>query len=249
MDMEPDEVVVVGYGTSKRKNITGAVADAAPAPAPTMYDFVTTTESAVNVTYNIDLPYSIPGNGKQQNIDLATKETPAVYKYYCAPKLDGATYLIAEVADWEKLDLLSGPANITYDGTYIGETHIDAGATQEKLTLTLGTDKRVNVTRELVREFNAPRSVGSTTEQTFTYKLTVRNSRTAPVYMVLKDQYPVSTDKNIAVTLDTRATTPFTADKEDVGVVTWEGEMAAGEVRTHTFSYTVKYPKGMRLNL
>ena len=220
----------------------------APLPA-TIYDFVTTADNAVSVVYNIDLPYSIPGNGKQQNIDLAVKETPAVYKYYCAPKLDGATYLIAEISEWEKLGLLSAPANITYDGTYIGETYIDAAATQEKLTLTLGTDKRVNVTRELVREFNAPKTVGSNTERTFTYKITVRNSRTTPVYMVLKDQYPVSTDKSVTVTLDTKTTTPFTANKTDVGVVTWEGEMAAGEVGTYTFSYTVKYPKDMRLNL
>ncbi len=219
------------------------------APAPTIYDFVTTADNAVSVVYNIDLPYSIPGNGKQQNIDLAVKETPAVYKYYCAPKLDGATYLIAEISEWEKLGLLSAPANITYDGTYIGETYIDAAATQEKLTLTLGTDKRVNVTRELVREFNAPKTVGSNTEQTFTWKLTVRNSRTTPVYMMLKDQYPVSTDKSVIVTLDTKTTTPWTANKEDVGVVTWEGEMAAGEVRIHTFSYTVKYPREKRLNL
>ncbi len=242
-----DDLVVVGYGTARKSALTGAAPKAAP--TPTIYDHVTTADNALNVTYNIDLPYTIPGNGKEQNIDLATKEAAAEFKYYCAPKIDGATYLIAEIANWEELGLLSAPANITYDGTYIGETWIDASATQEKLTLTLGTDKRVSVTRELAREFNAPRAVGGNTEQTFTWRITVRNSRTAPSMLVLKDQYPTSTDRNITVVLDEKTTTPWSVNKSDTGVVTWEGSLAAGEVRTYTFSYTVKYPKGMSLNL
>lgn len=214
-----------------------------------MSDFVTLSESALDVTYDIDLPYSIPGNGKEQNIDLETKEAAAEYRYYCAPKLDRATYLIAEISNPESLGLLSAPANITYDGTYIGETWINAGATQEKLTLTLGIDRRVSVTRELAREFNAPRALGFNVEQTFTYRITVRNSRTEPVTIVLKDQYPVSTDKSIVVTLDRKNTTPWTLNKEDLGVVTWEGSLAAGEVRPCTLSYTVRYPKGTQLDL
>ncbi len=214
-----------------------------------MTDYVTASDSALDVTYNIDLPYTIPGNGKQQNIDLAVKETPAVYKYYCAPKLDGATYLIAEISNWESLGLHSAPAGITYDGTYIGETWIDASSTHEKLTLTLGTDKRVSVTRQLIGEFSATRAIGSSTEQTFTYRITVRNSQTKAVTMVLKDQYPTSTDKSITVTFDEKTTTPPTTNRPDTGVVTWEGTLEAGEVRTYTFSYAVKYPKGMSLNL
>jgi hypothetical protein len=173
----------------------------------------------------------------------------AEFRYYCAPRLDGATYLIAEIANREELDLLSAPANITCDGTYIGETWIDTSDTQEKLTLTLGSDKRVGVTRELAREFNAPRAIGGNTEQTFTYRITVRNSRTEPVDMVLKEQYPTSTDKSVTVVLDAKATTPWSVNKSETGVVTWEDSLAAGEVRTYTFSYTVKHPKDMILNL
>jgi uncharacterized protein (TIGR02231 family) len=235
-------VVVVASGASQKSIMTGSV-------VPAIYDHVVTAEGALNVTYNIDLPYTIPSGGKEQTIDLTTKQATPEYKYYCAPKLDGATYLIAEIANWEELGLLSAPANVTYDGTYIGETTIDAASTREKLTLTLGTDKRVSVTRELAREVSATRAIGGNTEQTFTWRITVRNSQTGPVSMVLKDQYPTSTDKSVTVTLDTKTTTPWTANKEDLGVVTWEGTLAAGEVRVYTFSYTVKYPRGMRLDL
>ncbi len=214
-----------------------------------MDDFITVEDNALNVVYNIDLPYSIPGNGKPQNIDLTTKETTAEYKYYCAPKLDPATYLLAEISDWQSLGLLSGTANITYAGTYIGETYIDASSTQEKLSLTLGADKRVSVTRELQREMSSSKAVGSDVQKVYTYKMTVRNNQSQPVKMVLKDQYPISTAKNIVVVLNVKETTPWTANKEDLGVITWEQELAPGETRTYRISYSVKHPQGMLLNL
>ncbi len=67
--------------------------------------------------------------------------------------------------------------------------------------------------------------------------------------MVLKDQYPTSTDNNVTVTLDTKNTTPPTLDRKDLGVVTWESEMKAGETRTYTLSSTVKHPREMHLDM
>jgi hypothetical protein len=67
--------------------------------------------------------------------------------------------------------------------------------------------------------------------------------------MVLKDQYPISTQKSIEVELQTKETTPWTANREDLGVITWEEEFKAGETKTYQISYSVKYPKGSNLNL
>ena len=211
-------------------------------------EYLTQTENELNRIYNIDIPYTIPGNGKEQSIDLQTVNAEADYKYYCVPKLDTETYLLAEISDWQKLNLLSGSAYVTYDGTYIGETFIDANTTHEKLALTLGTDKRVSVKREKMQDFSSTKFLGSDVRQVFTYKLTVRNSQNRPIMMVLKDQYPVSTQKSIEVELLTKETTPWTANKEEVGVLSWENEIAAGETKEYRMSYSVKYPKGSRLN-
>ncbi len=211
-------------------------------------EYLTQTENDLNRIYNIDIPYTIPGNGKEQSIDLHTVNAPADYKYYCVPKLDTETYLLAEISDWQKLNLLSGSAYVTYDGTYIGETYIDANTTHEKLTLTLGNDKRVSVKREKMQDFSSVKFLGTDVRQVFTYKLTVRNSQNRPIKMVLKDQYPVSAQKTIEVELLTKETTPWTANKEELGVLTWENEIAAGETKEYRMSYSVKYPKGSKLN-
>lgn len=213
-----------------------------------MEDFVTESENQLNVTYEIDLPYSIPGNGKEQSIELKSSDVAAAFISYCAPKLDYETYLIAEIAGWESLGLLSGTANVTYDGTFIGETYINADSTQDKLSLTLGTDRRVTVKREKLKEFSSKGLFGSDMKQEFAYRLTVRNNRTTAGRMILKDQYPISSNKEITVELS-KESTPFSFNKEDIGVVTWEYDMQPGETKVFNLVYSVKYPKGKELNL
>jgi uncharacterized protein (TIGR02231 family) len=213
-----------------------------------MEDFIKESDNALNVTYEIELPYSIPGNGKKQSIELKSNEMPASFMYYSAPKLDYETYLIAEIKDYEKLGLLSGNANVTYDGTFIGETYIDADSTREKLSLTLGTDRRVAVKREKLKEFSSKSLFGNDAKQEFAYQLTVRNNQNRAARMVLKDQYPISSNKEITVELS-KESTPFTFNKEDTGVVTWEYDMQPGETKVFKLVYSVKYPKGKELGL
>ena len=207
-------------------------------------DYVVTEENMLSQTFNIDLPYTIPGDGKEQNIELQTQNIAAEYQYYCAPKLNAETFLLAEIPNWEKLNLLSGNANITYDGTYIGETYINASSTHEKLSLTLGADKRIAVKRELLKDFSSSKILGNNVKQVYSYKLTVKNNRNIPVRFVLKEQYPQSTNKEIeTVWLKAETTTP-TFVKEDVGVITWEEELSAGATKEYKFSYSIQYPKG-----
>lgn len=211
-------------------------------------DFVDRTDGELNAVYNIDLPYTILGNGKVQNIDLQSHAVSAEIKHYTVPKLEQEVFVLAEVADWQKLGLLSGKANITYDGTYVGETVINATSTAKKLTLTLGTDKRVSVKREKLQDFSSQKFLGKDTQKDFTYKITVKNNQNRPVKMVLKDQYPLSKQKDIQVEL-LKETTAATFNNEDVGVLSWEFELGAGETKEFKVAYRVKYPKDRPINL
>lgn len=213
-----------------------------------MEDYIQQSDDHLNTQYEIEIPYTIPGNGKGQTIDLQTKETNAKYKYYCAPKLNSETFLLADIEDWEKLALLSAYANITYDGTYLGQTFINAGSTEKVLTLTLGTEPRVSVKREKLVDYSSIKVLGSDTKVLLTYRITVKNNQTKKINFVLKEQYPISKLKEIEVELLPETTTP-TFNKQDIGVLTWEMELNAGETKTFTVSYSVKYPKDKSINL
>ena len=222
--------------------------ESAPLKESSLDDYITMNDNQLMTTYKIDLPYTIPSNGKEQNIDLRTQEANAAYHFYSAPKLDTESYLLAEIIDGEKLDLPRGNAQITYDGMSIGETVIDGSSTLKNLTLTLGSDNRVSVKREKLHDFSSTKTFGSDVKQTLTYKITVKNNQTKAVKMVLKDQYPTSTQKNIEVELLKETTVPSFNIKE-TGVLTWEETLAPGETKTYIISYSVKYPKNMNLNI
>lgn len=211
-------------------------------------DFVKVNEDDLIVSYNIDMAYTIPGNGKEQLIDLTANSSMADFKYYSAPKLDKSTFLLAEIKDWQKLNLLPGNATINYAGTYVGETEINPYSTQSTLALTLGTEKRISVKREKLQDYSSTKFLGNDKKQEFTYQITVKNNSNETAKITLKDQYPISTDKSIQVELLKETTTP-SYNNETVGSLTWNIELKPGETKTYKTAYSVKYPKEKILNL
>lgn len=209
-------------------------------------DYVNVAEGELDITYDIDLPYDVPTNGKQQIATLKEATMPSVYKYYAVPKLDKESYLLAEVSDWEKMNLLPGEANIIFEGTYVGKSFIDPASTNDTLNLTMGKDKRVIVKREKMVDFSSVKFLGSNKLQTMTYELTVKNNKKDAVNFILKDQYPISTNKEIEVELLDDGGAMI---NKEIGVLTWKLQLAPGESKKVRFSYSVKYPKGKTLNL
>lgn len=236
-----DEVVVTGYGTAKRKETTGAATSVEPS---NIAQYTTLTESQLNTNFEIDLPYNIESDGEVHSVTIKEQIISAVLKNYAVPKREKDAYLLAEIADWQKLDLLPGDANIIMDNTYIGKSFIDPNSTADTLNLSLGKDKRVAVKRSLLKDFTSTKTSGSSTKQSFTYELVVKNNKTTAVDLLLKDQHPISTAKEIEIKLEE---SNDAAVNEETGVLTWKLQLKPGESRRVRFTYSVKYPKEMRI--
>jgi TonB-dependent SusC/RagA subfamily outer membrane receptor len=209
-------------------------------------DYITVSDKELDVTFDIDLPYDVPTSGKAQTAVLKEYDVPAKYKYYAVPKLDKEVFLLAEITDWGKLNLLPGEANIIFEGTYIGKSFIDPSSTQDTLNLTMGRDKRVVVKREKLMDFSSVKFLGTNKKQTFTYEITVKNNKKDPIDILVKEQYPISQNKEVEVELLEKAGAVV---NEEIGVLTWKLQLAPGEVKKLRISYSVRYPKDKVLNL
>ena len=207
-----------------------------------MDDYVDVDMQEVHVNYNIAVPYDIPGNGKEQLIDLKSYDIKAEYKYYSVPKLSDETYLIATLSDYEQYNLLPGFATVTFDNTFVGRTMLRPNATEKNISLTLTTDPRITVKREKQSNFCSTKHVGSSTTVTQSYLITVKNNQTKTAKLTLKEQYPISNNKDIEVKV-VEVSPEATYNKTDIGVLTWDVELKAGETRTFSITYSVKYPK------
>ncbi len=75
---------------------------------------------------------------------------PATYKYYAAPTVDKEAFLLSEISDYSKYNLLKGEANIIFEGMYVGKTFVDPNQTSETLNLSMGRDKKIYIKREKV---------------------------------------------------------------------------------------------------
>jgi len=113
-------------------------------------DYTTVTENQLSISFDIDIPYDILSNGKRHSVTLKEIKLPATYRHYTVPKLEKEAFLLAELSDYSKYNLLKGEANIIFDGMYIGKTFIDPNQTADTLSLSMGRDRKISVTREKI---------------------------------------------------------------------------------------------------
>ena len=197
-------------------------------------------EKELDATFDIDIPYSIASNNKPHSVSLKELNIPASYKYYAVPKLDPDAFLLAEVNGYEKLNLIPGEANIVFENTYVGKTFLNPYNTQDTLNLSMGRDKRITIKREKIADQSATKVLGSSKKQSFTYELTIKNSKKEAIDLLLKDQYPISTDNNMEIEL---LSSDNASVNKETGILTWKLNIKPGETKKVRFMYTVKYPK------
>ncbi|MCP9750419.1 DUF4139 domain-containing protein [Ferruginibacter sp. HRS2-29] len=242
-DKSLSEVVVTTANGIERQKKDLGYATSTITPS-TLQQYTSLNESQLNTNFEIDLPYDIESNGQVHAVTIKDEKINASLKNYAVPKLDRDAYLLAEVSDWQNLNLLPGTANIIMDNTYIGKSYIDPNSTADTLNLSLGKDRRLAIKRDLLKDFTSTKTNGNTTRQTFTYELTVKNNKVTSVDMLLKDQYPISMVKDIEIKLEDGSNA---AVNEETGILTWKIQLKPGESKKVRFSYTVKYPKDKRI--
>ncbi|MBL4653152.1 MAG: DUF4139 domain-containing protein [Flavobacteriales bacterium] len=162
-------------------------------------DLIVMTESQVNTTFDISIPYSVESDGKYHDVSIQSHELAAEYRYFAAPKLDKEAFLLAKVTGWDKLNLLPGQANIFFEGTYTGKSMINPNTTNDTLDLSLGRDPAIVIERDKVDEFCKVQTIGSNKTETVGVKITVRNTKSIPIVLDLTEQVPLSTSKEIEV--------------------------------------------------
>ncbi len=248
------EVVVVGYGTSVEDQLQGRVAGIAidkktrkSAAATAITPIVATQQiRQTNVEFKIDIPYTIPADGKHYAVDMQEYSAPATYEYFCAPKLDNDAFLTARITDWEQYNLLAGEANLFFEGTFLGKSLLDVDNTGDTLTLSLGRDKNITVTRTKGKDFSSKQLLGGNRKDTRSWEINIRNKKSQPVNLVVEDQFPVATNKEIEV--EQLETSQAEIDNE-TGKVTWRLTLPAAENKKLNLKYAVKYPKTQRVIL
>jgi len=194
----------------------------------------------------ITLPYTIPSDGQGHTVAVKEHQVAAVYRHYCVPKLDPAAHLFAKATGWDALDLLPGPANLYYEGTYIGETFIDSEQVGDTLDISLGHDRGVVVRRVKRTGFSGRRTSGNRRTETISWAIEARNTKGEAIELVLMDHIPVPVRSEIEVSLTQH---DATAVDDARGFLTWRATIAPRSAIERSFTYAVRVPRAMPLVL
>lgn len=206
----------------------------------TSSDMSVVEQNQLTTSFVINTPYDVYSNQKPQAVQLKQYQLPAKYSYFTAPRLDEAAFLVAKVSDWNKYNLLPGNANLIIDNNFAGSSYINPNSTEDTLTVSLGRDERIITKRERVNEEGSTSFFGSSQKRIYTYEISVRNSRKEAVSIDVKEQFPLSTEKDIQIEL--LETSDAKVDDKK-GELSWNLSLKAGETKKLRFSYSVKLPK------
>lgn len=247
-EMELQEVVVVGYGS--KKNVSEALQGRAAGVNVDKSIKIRGTnslaiptaqvENQTTVDFEITTPYTIKSDNKNYTVDMEFYDLPAFYQYYCVPKIDKDAFLIANIVDWEKYNLLEGEANVFFEETYVGKTLMDVRYASDTLEISLGRDKKVTVNREKIKDFTDKQFIGNKKEETRAWKTTVKNNKNQAINMIILDQVPVSTIEEIEVNVQNVS---GAKQNPETGEIKWEFELKPNDKKEFELKYTVKYPK------
>jgi len=196
--------------------------------------------SELSAEFEIKKPYSIPSDAKPYIVEVTTHTLDATFKHYSVPKVERDAFLLARITGWEDLDLIEGPANVYFGGTFVGQSYINTRSVNDTLDLSFGRDSKVLVTRTKIKDFNKENISGNNRKVVYSYQVMIKNNRKAAVNIDLEDQLPISQQSEIVV--DAVELSKGLVNKDD-GKVSWKFSIPPGESQKIIFTYTIKYPK------
>jgi len=202
--------------------------------------------SELAAEFTIKNKFSCPSDAKPYIVDVKEMNLDATFSHITVPKLDRSAFLMANIVGWQELDLIPGPTNVYFGGTYVGVSRIDTRNVSDTLSLSFGRDNQVIVLRKLKSEMSTKKVVGSTKRDSYMYKLIVRNNRNVPINITVHDQIPISTSSEITITDD-----ELSGGIKSVvtGEVTWKLRITPSDVANKEIGYTVKYPKNEHVSV
>ncbi|MFZ4750904.1 MAG: DUF4139 domain-containing protein, partial [Phycisphaerales bacterium] len=241
----------------------GAPAPSAGAPAmdapmnaalALRFDDASAVQSGTVVSYPLPRAISIPSDGQRSRKQrIATVDTKPAFVHVARPLVESAVYLKAVGANASPYQFLAGPATVFLGGDSVGATTLPDLAPGAEMTFWLGTDRRIEAKRVLVKKGTSERGVfGKSDETRWDFRVDLTSTDTKPVTVELVDRMPVSRNEQIKIELKDLSQplatdAKYVADGKPQGILQWIVQLPArtdaGKPAARTVSWSVVLSK------
>lgn len=203
-------------------------------------DYFEVSQTQLAAEFIPSLKYSIPSDNKAHVVELQKLSLKAKYEYYAAPKLDNNAFLVAYFSDWNDYNLLPGLANIYFENSYVGQTHINPLISKDTLNISMGRDQNISLIKQIIKDFTENKFLSSDIERTFAYEIKIRNNKTIPINILVEDQIPISKNEDIKIRLINSDGGQY---NESEGKIKWNIQLDGSQSTTKRLIYSIRYPK------
>ncbi len=202
-------------------------------------------QSMTQMNYAIQEKVSIPSDGQENTISIKEIIVPAYYQHQAVPQYDPDVFLTAGLVNFNEMMLLPGDALVFFEDNYVGETFLDFQSSSDTLNISLGRDKHILIERKAKKQMGGKRLIGNTVRDLLAYELIITNKRASSIDLIIEEQIPISTQKEIEITL-----TQTQEGKYDnkTGFVSWVQKLGANQKQSIEYEYQIKYPDHIQFN-
>jgi len=213
----------------------GIVMRASPAVEPAFnaalkarFEDAVAYQTGTVVSYPLPRAITIPSDDQRSRKQrIATVDTKPTFIHVARPLVESAVYLKAVAANSSSFQFLAGPATVFLGGDSVGSTTLPDLSPGAEMTFWLGTDRRIEAKRVLVKKETSERGVfGKADETIWQYRVDLTSTDTKPVTVELVDRTPVSRNEQIKVELKDlsqplAADAKYVADEKPQGMLKW----------------------------
>lgn len=197
-------------------------------------------QKQLSVEFTPSIKYTIPSDGKQHAAVIQDYTLNASYEYYAAPRFDNNAFLVAYLTEWNNFNLLPGETHIYFENSYVGKSFINPFTSKDTLTISLGSDRNISVTKETLKDFTEQKFLSKDVERIFGYEIKIKNNKNIPVKILVEEQIPLSKNEEIEVELIDNSGGVYTSED---GKIKWNVSLDGNKSETKKLVYSVRYPK------
>jgi len=207
---------------------------------PAQYQTVKNIQTDLNLTYKLKDTISIATFETAQFQYLKEALFDANYLYRVFPYINYKVYKIAQISDWQKLNLLSGTANIYADKLFIGKIDLITNKLSGDFEFALGVDAAIAVNREKLTVSSNKKWLEMKRKDELGYQINVQNNRPQNIQVEVIEQIPLSKQSDIEVSMIKIDDATYDATS---GKLTWLLDIPSKDKTSKAFAYEITYPK------
>ena len=207
-------------------------------------------QSGTVVAYPLPRAITITSDAQRSRKQrIATVDAAPTFIHVARPLVESAVYLKATAANASAYQFLAGPATVFLGGDSVGTTNLPDLAPGAEMTFWLGTDRRIEAKRVIVKKQSSEKGVFDKSDETrWEYRVDLTSTNTQPVTVELADRMPVSRNEQIKIELKDLSQplvtdAKFTADEKPQGILKWLVQLPArteaGKPAARSVSWTV----------